>query len=367
MSLSSRQPSIRSGRLHRVGGPSKDAKRESALASTLIAALGERKTSAADAILARKDLSAVIEDVVARATSAWPKIKIDVPMFVEHVGKRLAEAEDPSAALDELHASDLLLAYACGVGHRSAIAELDHQLDTVVAAALARMKDKVSSDDVGQLLREKLLVGTKSSPPKILEYSGRGPLGGWIRIAAVRTALSLGRRGDGAAMQPVTREVLLKLPSESADPEMTHLRKRYARDFKRAFEDALAELSPEDRNLLRLSLVDGLSIDEIGLVFGVHRATAARHLARCREDVQRRTREILGERLSVGAAELKSIMGYIQSDLDLSIQRLLSAEEVSEIAKASPKTRAPASAGATSARLKKVKKKSGAAKAKRRS
>src|SRR5206468_2926429 len=100
--------------------------------------------------------------------------------------------------------------------------------------------------------------------------------------------------------QAVTREELLGVPAAVDDPELAHLRKRYAKDFKAAFEGALLELSVEDRNLLRLSLVDGLSIDEIGSIFGFHRATAARRLTKCREAVQERTRKMLVDRLKLG-------------------------------------------------------------------
>src|SRR5213075_2756151 len=91
-------------------------------------------------------------------------------------------------------------------------------------------------------------------------------------------------------------------------------------------ETALAELAAEDRNLLRMSLVDQLSIDEIGTIFGIHRATAARRLAAVRDQVQERTRKIMVQRLKLGRSELKSILGFIRSHLDLSIQRLLTEE-----------------------------------------
>lgn len=293
----------------------------------MIAAAGR----SADALRTVEDLEAIAAGLVERARATWPRVKIPDQAFATHVGEGFAsvgeeEAFDPREALTDLHAADLWLALGCGRGDRVAIAELDKQLAPVVAAALARLRGKVVPDDVAQLLREKLLVARSGSAPKILDYSGRGPLGGWLRIAAVRTALSMTRHGDAAAMQPVTREALLGVPS-TADPELEHLRKKYAREFKAAFEAALAELSAEDRNLLRLSLVDQLSIDEIGVIFSVHRATAARRVANARELVQEGTRKILRERLKLRAPELKSIMRYIQSYLDLSIQRLLTPEE----------------------------------------
>jgi RNA polymerase sigma-70 factor, ECF subfamily len=295
----------------------------------------------AEALREVRDLEAIAEELVARARAAWPRITLDAKVFVAHVAARIDDAiardgddaapsaEDIAEALTEVHAPDLWLALACGRGHKAAIAELDRQLIPVVEGALARMRDKVSIEDVAQVLREKLLVPREGAAPKILDYSGRGPLGGWMRIAAVRTALSLTRHGDAAGMQPVTREALLDVPAVAPDPELDHLRRRYARDFKEAFEAALGELTAQERNLLRLSLVDQLSIDEIGAVFGIHRATAARRVARAREVVQERTRKIMTERLNLGSGDLRSIMLYIRSHLDLSIQRLL-AEEMPE-------------------------------------
>ncbi|AKU98214.1 putative DNA-binding regulatory protein [Labilithrix luteola] len=276
------------------------------------------------------ELDSLATNLVARARKAWPDIDLRDEAFVEHVTDRVDDAEDVAIALDELHASDLWLALACGLGKKKALAKLDEQLVPLVTEALARMKEKVSREDIAQLLREKLLVSRNGEAPKILEYSGRGPLLGWIRIAAVRLAISSTRRGDVAAMQPVTREVLALVPG-AIDPELDHLRARYSHDFKWAFEKALAGITVEERNILRMSLVDGLSIDEIGTIFGVHRATAARMLQRARSEVQEKTREILRGKLRVGTVELQSIMRFVRSHLDLSIQRLLTAEEAEEM------------------------------------
>jgi RNA polymerase sigma-70 factor (ECF subfamily) len=299
------------------------------LAEAMIA----RAEKSRDALRRVKGLETKAAQLVSRGKTAWPRIAVDPAKWIAHVASRVDDAPDVAAALEAVHAEDLWLAYACGHGDSKAIAELDKQFKPVVEEALARLKGRVSIEDVAQLLREKLLVAKKGRP-KILDYSGRGPLGGFIRIAAIRTALSATRHGDAAGMQAVTREELLGVPAAVDDPELTHLRGRYAKAFKSAFEAALSELTPEDRNLLRLSLVDGLSIDEIGSIFGYHRATAARRLGRCREQVQTRTRKMLLERLKLGTAELRSIINYIQSHLDLSIQRLL-ADEV-------PRTTSPA-------------------------
>lgn len=292
----------------------------------------DRAKNSKSALSSIANLDMLATNLVARGRERWPDIELRPEAFLEHITDRVDDAENVATALEELHASDLWLALACGLGKKKALAKFDAQLVPAVNEALARMKENVSREDVTQLLLEKLLVSRDGAAPKILEYSGRGPLLGWIRIAAVRLAISSTRRGDAAAMAPVSREVLARLPGV-IDPELDHLRERYSNDFKRAFEEALASITVEERNILRMSLVDGLSIDEIGTVFGVHRATAARMLQRARTEVQEKTRAVLRAKLRIGTVELQSIMRFVRSHLDLSIQRLLTTEEAEEASK----------------------------------
>ncbi|WP_146649819.1 sigma-70 family RNA polymerase sigma factor [Labilithrix luteola] len=267
-------------------------------------------------------LESLVSDLVERARMSWPQFDVDPEAFADHVAASIDDAPDPRVALAQLHASDLWLALACGLGKTKAIGLFEEQLAPIVDDALANMREKVSVDDVAQALREKLLVARNGAAPKIFEYSGRGPLYGWIRIAAIRLALSSTRRGDAASMKPVTREMLVDVAS-AINPELDLLRSRYSKQFKAAFEAGLAELSPEQRNVLRMNLVDGLSIDEIGTLLGVHRATAARMLQRARDLLQKRTRAILRDQLDLGTHELRSILDLVGSQLDLSIARVL--------------------------------------------
>jgi RNA polymerase sigma-70 factor (ECF subfamily) len=290
------------------------------LARALLAGAGP----AAKDLRKRKDLDEIAADLVARGQSAWPRVKIEPEAFLEHVGRCLAGAAAPPSALDELDAADLWLAFGAARRNKVAVDEVARRIQAVVEVALSRMQDKIAPDDVAQVLRERLLVG-KNGRAKILDYSGRGRLAGWLRIAAVRAAISMQRRGDANAV-PVTRETLLAGAGSSEDPELDHFRKRYARDFRDAFAEALTLLSVEERNFLRLSIVDGLSIDEIGGMFRLHRATAARRLVRAREAVQRETTRILRERLAVGTTELRSIAALVRSQLDLSLERLFGPE-----------------------------------------
>ena len=70
-------------------------------------------------------------------------------------------------------------------------------------------------------------------------------------------------------------------------------------------------------------MLDGWSIDQIGSLYGVHRATAARWLTNAREELGARIRAGLAERLEIGESQVDSIVALVTSRIELSLERLL--------------------------------------------
>jgi RNA polymerase sigma-70 factor (ECF subfamily) len=70
--------------------------------------------------------------------------------------------------------------------------------------------------------------------------------------------------------------------------------------------------------------MDGLNIDEIAALYQVHRATAARWLASARAQLLEKTRRRMSEQLQLKATETHAVFGLIQSQVDVSLSRLLS-------------------------------------------
>ena len=68
---------------------------------------------------------------------------------------------------------------------------------------------------------------------------------------------------------------------------------------------------------------DDLSIDEIGVLYGVHRATVARWIASVRESLFELTRRALISRLSIDEGDVDSVLRMIDSQLDISIERVM--------------------------------------------
>jgi len=110
-----------------------------------------------------------------------------------------------------------------------------------------------------------------------------------------------------------------------SDAEIRHLRESYRVEVNEAFAAALASLGEEPRALLRYAVIDGWTIDRIGELYGVHRATAARWVAAAREELGDAIRLQLSAQLSIPLAEVDSVVRLVQSRVDLSLERLLAA------------------------------------------
>ncbi len=82
-------------------------------------------------------------------------------------------------------------------------------------------------------------------------------------------------------------------------------------------------IAPRQRNLLRQHLLDGLTIDELGVIYQVHRVTAARWLTAARADLWAHTRRRLRQTLGVSDESIGAMLDDIRSTLDLSIERAL--------------------------------------------
>ena len=113
---------------------------------------------------------------------------------------------------------------------------------------------------------------------------GQGFLLNWIRVTATRTFIDCGRGRAEAAEIPIGSALSAVLAEPGADPELALLKREHLTHFKAAFAEAVAALDISDRLVLKQHLVEGLTIDQIGGLYHLHRATAARRLAKARAD-----------------------------------------------------------------------------------
>jgi RNA polymerase sigma-70 factor (ECF subfamily) len=215
------------------------------------------------------------------------------------------------------HTDELRLAWAAGQGDATAQRELE-RLITLEADAAARQVDRAPgfADEVRQALRVRLLVAD-GGRRRIDDYAGRGPLRGWLGVAALRIAINL-KRAPAAS-----DDALTELVSGEVDPELRYLKTLYRAEFRAALEAALGGLPERARLLLRLSYVDGLSLAQLGRLYQVHETTAGRWVHQAAADVAAEARRRLTARLQLSRSSLDSVARMVMSNLDLSIARVL--------------------------------------------
>jgi RNA polymerase sigma-70 factor (ECF subfamily) len=249
--------------------------------------------------------------------AAFPDVTLERARFAGHLERHVGDGDDTA----KLQVGDLYLACACAAGDARALGHFERLYMSRLGSYVARI-DGASEfvDELAQVLRARLLLAGTGKPAPILSYSGRGPLGAWLRVAATRAALDLkAKRGDEAIPVADLGETL----GSSADAELKLLRSRYLADFQAVLESALASLRPKERALLRHYVVDGMTVDQIAVIHGVHRATVWRWVTAARNRVLDEARRLLGERLHLPPDALSSLMQAMRSQLRVSIARVL--------------------------------------------
>jgi RNA polymerase sigma-70 factor (ECF subfamily) len=110
------------------------------------------------------------------------------------------------------------------------------------------------------------------------------------------------------------------------DQETSYLRESCWADFKAALAEAFAGLQPRQRNVLRCHL-QGLTAEQIGRMYRVHRVTVARWLSAIRFELLESTRAGLRDRLAGDDRAIDSIFRMVDLDLTASLTRLVGADE----------------------------------------
>jgi RNA polymerase sigma-70 factor (ECF subfamily) len=260
-------------------------------------------------------MTVAVERALDTARSTWPDFAIPDRVFADYILERLPEPRDP-VAVSRLHISDLYLALGCLRNVPTALAALDRELVMVIAKYLGRD----SSDELRQLVRERVLVTRAGKAPRLAAYTGRGALGAWLRVIAVRTALNV-HRADNALRRAELGAATQVAPE--ADPELDFIKARYRPMFRAALEASLRALPGKRRTMLRLYFLDGLTLAKIGRLFGVHESTIALQLAAIRKQIIEHTRAELVASHGLADDEAHSLIGLLASHADLALSSVL--------------------------------------------
>jgi RNA polymerase sigma-70 factor (ECF subfamily) len=256
-------------------------------------------------------------ELSARAEAArqdWPNIALPPERLMPYWAERLPE----SGVLDDLATSDLFLACACALLDPQALVSFEKNILPSLDPVLRRIGLQPSDvDEVKQRLRSSLFVAEPGERPEIADFKGHGPLVGWLRVRAARLALKLGR---AKTVMLASDDAVFEAVSDNQNLELAWVKQEYRPAVQGAFEEALRSLGGREQNLLRQHFVDRLSIDELGRLYRVHRATAARWIAAARKELLARTRTALQARLQISTSECDSLIRHVRSHLDVSLR-----------------------------------------------
>lgn len=232
-----------------------------------------------------------------------------------------------SPPIPAAYVNDWVLAQACARGHEGAWRHfMTSYQSKLMAAAMTLTRDSASAQDLladlyGDLyglrasaaaieMAEDAAASAVSRKSKLLYYSGRGSLAGWLRATLAQMQVDRHRRRKNLVpleeLPPARSPVAMPSTPLPCRPENT-----LAQQLSQAFAQTLAEIAPHDRTLLAMYFLDEMTLTEIGRLFRFHESTASRRLA----GLLRKLRQRLHDHLRGQGCSPRQIEELLQGDI----------------------------------------------------
>ncbi len=248
---------------------------------------------------------------------AHPGFVVSQVRFCAELVRRLPR-HAAARGLAELRAADLYLALGCLSREQAALSTFERSILLPLQRDVTRRHGDLDAAEVVQQLRTRLLL-----EGRLADYSGRGSLRGYVRMAAERLALDLRRaRRAGGAVPEADAPPAERLAPSREGPERRLVAFDAAHRVQRALSAAARELTPKERQLLRMHHEQGLTVEKIARELGAPRSTVGLWLVQLRSRLLERIRERLGGEQGVPGAEIDSLIASAQPHLHVSLSKL---------------------------------------------
>ena len=232
-----------------------------------------------------------------------------------------ASAEEAAAFCSSLRCEELVLARACAAGNERAWQEFIQRYQPKMRAmALHITRDVVHASELADSLFAELYgMGVRDGVrhSKLVFYTGRGSLEGWLRTVMSQEYINRYRKQKrNVSLDEQTEEGVQftspdPIPTPSADPRL-----------EAATDQALAELSAEDRYVLAAYYLDGRTLADIARTLGLHESSISRRLDRVAAALRKRILACLRER-GMSHAQATEALETDVRDLQLDIRKRL--------------------------------------------
>jgi RNA polymerase sigma-70 factor, ECF subfamily len=216
-----------------------------------------------------------------------------------------ASSEQAVEFCRNLRLEELVLARACAAGHEGAwqdfIRRYRQKLRTM---ALHITRDREQASELADSMFADLYgVNPRGDPrgaeadgpqvrrSKLIFYTGRGSLEGWLRTVMAQEFINRYRRQRHTVSLEEQMEDGAQYAAAAREPECEPDQRLTA-----ATDQALAELSSEDRFVLASYFLDGRTLAEIARTLGLHESSISRRLDRVSNGLRKRILSCLRER-----------------------------------------------------------------------
>ena len=212
----------------------------------------------------------------------------------------------------DLAMEDIYLAMGCQRRNEQAWLVFDRSFRSYLGRLCSRVMGSYSEGE--ELLADLYsdLLSRPRAPGKIEMYRGMASLGTWLSVIIRRMALDRLRHAE----RRINRERRYEqgmAPADPRGPESSLLRTESREIGARVLKDALEELEPRHRLVLRLMYWDGLTLREAGRVMGLDYTTVSRRAKNARQALRKKLQRISRKRYGLGREGLSSLMEHVSS------------------------------------------------------
>ena len=253
-----------------------------------------------------------------------------------------SSAQEISAYLDSLHAEDLALACACGLGTEAAWEVFVAQYRPILTAAARaiagsagqELADSIYADLFG--LEEREVDGQMRRRSLFDYFHGRSKLSTWLRAVLAQRhvdslrasrrmeSLDAGEPNDGVLFKSQISNFESPVSSAHTSMPPDPDRGRYLAALEGVLSEALAALEPRDRMRLACYYAEGLTLAQIGRMTGEHEATVSRKLARTIQSLRKGVERALRESQRFSPAQIRLCFEYATEEWPYDLSGALS-------------------------------------------
>jgi RNA polymerase sigma-70 factor (ECF subfamily) len=206
-----------------------------------------------------------------------------------------AAPEETRELLAGLRIEELVLARACAAGNEEAWQDfLIRYREKLFEAALGIAKEDATARELADSLYADL-YGTNTREGKRVSklefYTGRGSLEGWLRTVLAQEFVNRYRK----QRRLVSLEEKDEQGQQFAAPAATEIAAVDPR-VEAATDEALTQLSAEERFILSAYFLDGRTLAEVARMLGVHESTISRKVEKVTATLRKKIRQGLAAR-----------------------------------------------------------------------